>query len=520
MSSTFTSTTAAAAVAADGEDQNTAQKRLVLVGGGHAHAQVIKALKHRPESIHVTLIDRQMAASYSGMVPGCIADIYTPQETLLELAPLAKHLDHFHQATVVDIDLKQQVLHIVPQDVARRSGENSNGENDDPTISSDETRYLLQSTPKDQTQTIPFDVLSLDIGSTSRGWRTIPGAKQYTLPTRPISNLVRQFQRWTQDIELQPRPIHVVIIGAGAAGIELSMSIYGRWKDLNADLKITLLNQDMQLLTEETDWCRWKLQSLLQQRNIHVIHNCTVQEVTQDAVIATNQDSIAYTHCVWSTGAEAHDLELHPLECTDRGWIKVTSALQSTSHPNVFAAGDCCHIVDGDAPPKAGVYAVRAGPVLSHNLMQACTTSSATTTLQSYEPQTDFLKLLVCGDGKALGFRFGIPLHGKWVMQLKDHIDQQFMDYIRMDEDRDATKQYDDDASRNALQRMDARDAAELLLTEDDGDDGDNDVDYLVAWHALREMVKDASYKQEVLDHVHEIGAARMDSLKGNAVTA
>ena len=36
--------------------------------------------------------------------------------------------------------------------------------------------------------------------------------------------------------------------------------------------------------------------------------------------------------------------------------------------------------------------------------------SDKTQDLIEYIPQDDFLKLLMCGDGTALGFRFGIPL--------------------------------------------------------------------------------------------------------------
>jgi 8-oxo-dGTP pyrophosphatase MutT (NUDIX family) len=49
-----------------------------------------------------------------------------------------------------------------------------------------------------------------------------------------------------------------------------------------------------------------------------------------------------------------------------------------------------------------------------------------------YNPQDDFLKLLMCGDGTALGFRFGIPIYGKWVWHLKDYIDNKFMNLFRI----------------------------------------------------------------------------------------
>ena len=98
---------------------------------------------------------------------------------------------------------------------------------------------------------------------------------------------------------------------------------------------------------------------------------------------------------------------------TERGWILVNKYLQSTSHPYVFAAGDCSEIVSQRSPPKAGVYAVRAGPILIQNLMISLLSIDAadnTTELVEYIPQNDFLKLMMCGDGTALGFRFGLPM--------------------------------------------------------------------------------------------------------------
>ena len=100
------------------------------------------------------------------------------------------------------------------------------------------------------------------------------------------------------------------------------------------------------------------------------------------------------------------------LAVDDRGWIKVNRNLQSTSHPHVFAAGDCCTVLDPHfkPPPKAGVYAVRAGPILIQNLVAHLNGEA----LVDYIPQTDFLKLLMCGDGTAIGFRFGIGEHIVW----------------------------------------------------------------------------------------------------------
>ena len=81
---------------------------------------------------------------------------------------------------------------------------------------------------------IPFDAVSIDIGSTSRGLLDTPGAKVHTIPTRPISALVERFENATAQLQAgtSPGPVNVIVVGAGAAGIELSMSVHGRWKEL------------------------------------------------------------------------------------------------------------------------------------------------------------------------------------------------------------------------------------------------------------------------------------------------
>lgn len=68
------------------QSQSNQNKDLVLIGGGHANLQVIKAFNQqsRPKHVHVTLIDIQSFASYSGMVPGCIANLYTKEETEID----------------------------------------------------------------------------------------------------------------------------------------------------------------------------------------------------------------------------------------------------------------------------------------------------------------------------------------------------------------------------------------------------------------------------------------------------
>ena len=464
------------------------QQHLILVGGGHAHIQVIKALNKRvrPEWLRITLIDVQASASYSGMVPGCIANLYTPQETQIELEPLAKYAGmDFVQDCVIDIDFENKRVY---------------------------TKYRPD-------EPLTFDAISLDIGSTSRDLYSIPGAQQYTIPTRPIDKLVQRLEQARQDqlCETSTKTPHWVVIGGGAAGLELSMAVTTRWNQddrLKGKVQCTVLNAGTQLLPDESNAARKQLEHILDDKGIQVIHDCTVQEVTEDVVELQDGRTIPYTHCIWATGAGAHPLayslnELRGLDITKHGWIQVTPTLQSLKYPFVFAAGDCASIqnLPKGPPPKAGVYAVRAGPILIENLTRYLDGKSSSEFL-SYEPQEDFLKLLVCGDEKALGFRFGLALYGSWVWKLKDHIDRSFMDLFdvsKIKEVKEAgeqpgkydTSQYDaiDDTE---VPPLNTADAAKLLQRQDDG------VDYMLAWRTLRAMARNDDYRDSVLTHIHE----------------
>jgi len=75
-------------------------------------------------------------------------------------------------------------------------------------------------------------------------------------------------------------------------------------------------------------------------------------------------------------------------------------------------------------PTKAGVYAVRQGPILSQNIISY----TKKETLTKYVPQDGFLSLMITGDGSSIGQKFGISFVGKWVWKMKNAIDMSFMD--------------------------------------------------------------------------------------------
>ena len=74
---------------------------------------------------------------------------------------------------------------------------------------------------------------------------------------------------------------------------------------------------------------------------------------------------------IWATEAEALNLTAESDLDTMHGFFKVNNFLQSTSHPNVFAGGDCItmeHFPEKGYLQKAGTHAIKQGPILAENV--------------------------------------------------------------------------------------------------------------------------------------------------------
>jgi NADH dehydrogenase FAD-containing subunit len=110
------------------------------------------------------------------------------------------------------------------------------------------------------------------------------------------------------------------------------------------------------------------------------------------------------------------------LALDERGFVSTGPTLQSTSHPEVFAAGDVAS--RWDAPhPRSGVHAVRAGPPLALNLRRFIGAGE----LQPYTPQRRTLNLLSCGERRALMAWGDWVAEGRWAWWWKDRIDRAFI---------------------------------------------------------------------------------------------
>ena len=208
------------------------------------------------------------------------------------------------------------------------------------------------------------------------------------------------------------------MVGAGAAGVELALSMQHALETAAVKLEFTIVSAADTLPGNVGK----RLLRILRKRAIRLLGNTMAQRIDAGRVILP-RGTLEADLIIVSTGAAAAEWpRASGIKTDERGFILVSDKLQSFSHPEIFAAGDCASM-SGFPRPKSGVYAVRAGPPLERNLRRAL----AREPLETYLPQERSLYLISTGDRYAVGSWAGLSWEGAWAWRWKDRIDRQFV---------------------------------------------------------------------------------------------
>ncbi|MFM7444368.1 MAG: selenide, water dikinase SelD, partial [Tabrizicola sp.] len=166
---------------------------------------------------------------------------------------------------------------------------------------------------------------------------------------------------------------------------------------------------------------RASLRRHLAAANITLRLGTAVTAVTPTEVTLDTGEILPSDFTLTATGARPHPW-LTDTGLDHQNGFLVTDATLRTSDPLIFASGDCAQLPD--PRPKAGVFAVRAAPVLLHNLRASLTGQP----LKAFRPQSDYLKLISLGAKSAIAEKWGLTATGPALWRLKDRIDRRFMD--------------------------------------------------------------------------------------------
>ena len=357
-------------------------KHLVLLGAGHAHLQVLHGLAREPmPAARVTLVSPFAQLVYSGMVPGVVAGHYAAGECTIDIAPLAARASAgFVQQAAVQVDATARSLTLADG------------------------------------RALGFDTLSIDTGAVMDR-DSIPGAREHALFVRPIEHFMQLLQPLL-DLAAR-RTLSLVVVGAGAGGVELALALQYR---LGERARLSLVTGGTPPLPNHPAPVQARVLRALKRIGVTVFED-TCAAIEAGHVLLGGGARLACDAPVLAIGASAPNwLAGSGLALDEQGFIATGATLQSASHPHVFAAGDVASRSDA-ARPRSGVYAVRAGPKLALNLRRFVAGGE----LVPYVPQRHALNLLSCGERRAIASWRNWSAEGRWVWWWKDRIDRGFV---------------------------------------------------------------------------------------------
>lgn len=352
------------------------KQRLVLVGAGNAHLQIIRSLKMRPLEETEVVVISPGEAPYSGMVPGYLAGEYSREEISIDLVKLCSIVG------------------------ARWVGEEAKS------IDLEKRRVLFESRAP-----LEFEFISLNVGSLPRTPAKFEETDCYFV-TKPLARLLEKLDRLGEIWAAKKEARTFAVVGGGAGGIEIALALGKRWRNF--------------------PWIRVELHeanNYLVQPRASRVFEAKFREAGVLLHLGSRVDEISRVADggVYCTGAGPTPLLSSFLAAKDeKGFLSVDSTLQSVSHDFLFGAGD--NIAFPRSLPRSGVYAVRQGPILGENLRRRLAGRPART----YRPQKKTLALFNTSDQEAVAVYGSLVFQGHWVKRWKERIDRAWVEKFRL----------------------------------------------------------------------------------------
>ena len=304
-------------------------KRLVLLGGGHAHAGVLADFaRERPAGAEVVLVSPHARQLYSGMVPGWVAGHYPIEACAIALDALAARAGAaFRRTAAIGLDL------------ARSEVECADGAR------------------------LPFDLLSIDTGPVAAAGR-LPGSAEHALPVRPIEGFVAAWPGVAR--ASPPCPARGSPSSAPARRASSWPSPRGGAPSPRAGRTCASCSSARRRCPSPAarGGAAPARPPAGAARHRAGAAAAAPSPSSRAGWCSRTARALAFDACLAVTGAAAPAWPGEAGLAVDaRGFIRVDAALRSVSHPQVHAAGDVAAHPAGR--PRSGVYAVRAGPVLA-----------------------------------------------------------------------------------------------------------------------------------------------------------
>ncbi len=355
------------------------ERRLVLVGAGHAHLFLLRNADRLARAGYRTTLVAPRWFDYSGVASAVAAGCRNQAEGRIDVAALARAggVDH-RRCRVIAVDPAARTV-----------------------------------TGDDGTE-VGWDVVSFNVGSVA----AVPPAADVAsgvVPVKPLSDLTRLRDRLARPPA--GRGHRLTVVGAGPSGIELAAHLAAR-PDTD---RVHLLEAGPRVGGFLPPRAAERLGRLLEQRGVATMTKVEVERITEDEVVLHDGTRVHHDTAIVATGLAAPPLATRePLGGPDGFPVRAT--LQHRDHDDVYAAGDCADFLPRPLP-RIGVHGVRQGPVL----LAALEARAGGAPAPVYQPQRQALSILDLGAGTALAVRGRWWWLGRSSLALKRRIDRRWI---------------------------------------------------------------------------------------------
>ena len=312
---------------------------VVIVGGGAGGLELATKLGDslgRKGKAVITLIDKSKTHVWKPLLHEIAAGSMNPEKhELVYLAQAHWHHFRFRLGSMDSLDRVKQEISIAP-----------NYDEDG-----------IEVIPR---RTIEYDTLIIAVGSTTNDFG-VKGAAEFSIALdtqeqaekfhRRLHNALLRAQ--TQPTPVQAGQLEVVIVGAGATGVELSAELHNTTRELAAygldkidpdrDVQISLIEASDRVLPALPPKLSNSVDLELRKLRVHLYTGERVTEVTDKGVQTHSGRFIPSALVVWAAGIKAPDFlhEIGGLETNRINQLLVHRTLQTTLDANIFAFGDC-----------------------------------------------------------------------------------------------------------------------------------------------------------------------------------
>ena len=348
-------------------------KTLVLAGCGHGHIQILSKLQEMDlndlKVVVITNYDRQF---YSGMLPGYINGSFSLEEVSFKVEDYCKNPNiELIFDEIVEIDKNENVV------ITRN-------------------------------ESYSFDYLCMNLGSKS--------IESFGPETESL-HYVKPIYGFKELKDIGGGQDSLLIIGGGAAGVELALAYGHKYPGLN----ITIADKHDDILLKFNDRTRKLAKKVLEFRNINVMYGIDIDRIDGNTAYYDGGE-ISFDQALVSTGVTGVDIKYKGFEVDERNFLKVNNNLFAAD--NILAIGDMVHIREFPHMPKAGVFAIRMTPILVNNVFHVIFGDGE---LESYVPQERYLQIINTSDDKAILSWGPFAMYNKLAMKIKNKIDMNYM---------------------------------------------------------------------------------------------